>query len=77
MQVKNAIGADNVEWRIRTRLSPAGQAWHKPSARKSIRRRDAKRLSIALAPDCAKSGSKGSETVANDWKQPGARVRQR
>jgi hypothetical protein len=77
MQVENVVGADDVERRIGTHLSPAGQAWDKPPAGKSVGRRHAKRLSIALAPDRAENGSEGLETVANDRKEPSAYFGQR
>jgi hypothetical protein len=72
MQVDNIVGADNVEWRIGAHLSPAWQTWHEPPAGKSVRRRHAKRLSIALTPDRVENGSEGFEAFANDGKEPSA-----
>src|SRR5262245_42644716 len=58
VEVEDAIGPDDVEWRVETQLSPTWQTWHKPSARKGICSRHPKRLSIASAPDRAESSRK-------------------
>jgi hypothetical protein len=68
MQVQDAVGADHFEWRIGARLPPAGQAWHKPAARKGVCRRHAKVLPVPIALYGGESGDKRFEAVANDWK---------
>jgi hypothetical protein len=76
VQVQNAVRSDDVEWRIWMHLPPTGQPWHQPPAREGVRRRHAKRVSIALAPDRAERNREGFEAVANDRKQPSACLRQ-
>jgi hypothetical protein len=72
MQVENVVGADHVERRIGTRLSPAGQAGHEPSARKCICGRNAKRLFVAIVPDGCDRNGKRFEAVANDREEAGS-----
>src|ERR1700736_5718075 len=64
MEVQHAVGADHVERRIGAHLPPAGQAWHKPAARKGVWRRHAKRLRVPIAPYGGESDDKRFEALA-------------
>src|ERR1700730_9115712 len=72
MEALPAGGADHGESPIGAHLPPAGQAWHKPAARKGVCRRHAKRLLVRIALDGGDSGGKRFEAVADDRKEAGS-----
>ncbi len=51
LEAQDAVGADDVQRRTGLGLPPARKPRHQPAACERVRRRDAKRLGFAIAPD--------------------------
>src|SRR3984893_9170686 len=71
MEALPAGGADHGESPIGAHLPPAGQAWHKPAARKGVCRRHAKRLRVPIAPYGGESDDKRFEALPADREKGG------